>query len=863
MKTKLYLLSSVLLAASLASCNDDDNYMIVTDPIMTEDSVVTGSSDVTATSATLNATVKGIESLSPSGYKAGFKWGYSESALTENANGTISDGVMTATIDGLQSNVTVYYQAYVTLSGQVTFSGEVKSLVTTNCAVSTGDATAVDFAGAKVSGSVSDAPASSTYGVVVATTNDQEAVRAGLIVPAGNEASFTMALDGLAPSTTYYYAAYADLGTGVVYGPVKTFKTANLDIDVDDEMVDLGLSVKWAKRNVGARTESDFGGLFGYGDLSGVNNSYAPEDYASSDIYRTGSDMANQAWSGKVTLPTAADFEELFNSCSSEWVEENGVAGYKLTGPNGNSIFLPAAGSRTINDNSGRGTVGIYATGSINQSNKQFNMAFQFGSAGKSRTSTPVYQALSVRPVSTARNVRPDLSQLYQTWEIDYNDGETIRWNGPVWFYGTDDSWATVTNHEPIVGNSWCWEADKGNTWAFGDCTGYMTFNEDGTIVVKNQNGEEQTGTYTVDLENMTITSTVDLLAPDNFVDPMVMNRKNEIKLMSLTGEAMQLGYYRDSDPATLGVNFVPQTIKYGFSVNLNCAGSDWAGTWNAEVAVLGANELEGKHTFSYDGSVKDAMVVTLDIIGLHEAYPNAIVTVTGIRCDGQDIKFDASKFYYGDLEDNGNFRVQFFNIYGKGAQDGNVDSPFSENLIAGNDPNFHFDSNLEVDYTVVLEPTYIPNLITITPTWKGSWDYTQGATMSVAVNPETCQYEIINPTISINLPKSYTDADYEDGSIMTFIHINNLMAAFPGTRAVLDELKLDGVAVTGYDASKVVNTSEGDAYRLELWNCYGATSQSGCAFGEPDGQVIHELSFGDSMEVKFTVNSLFTPVQW
>lgn len=36
-----------------------------------------------------------------------------------------------------------------------------------------------------------------------------------------------------------------------------------------------------------------------------------------------------------------------------------------------------------------------------------------------------------------------------------------------------------------------------------------------------------------------------------------------------------------------------------------------------------------------------------------------------------------------------------------------------------------------------------------------------------------------------------------------------------------------------GQDSSK---------YRLELWNCYGATKNAGCAFGTPDGDVIKEL---------------------
>ena len=38
--------------------------------------------------------------------------------------------------------------------------------------------------------------------------------------------------------------------------------------------------------------------------------------------------------------------QELLNNCTWEWINTNDFKGYKVTGPNGNSIFLPAAGSR-------------------------------------------------------------------------------------------------------------------------------------------------------------------------------------------------------------------------------------------------------------------------------------------------------------------------------------------------------------------------------------------------------------------------------------------------------------------------------------------------------------------------------------
>ena len=45
-------------------------------------------------------------------------------------------------------------------------------------------------------------------------------------------------------------------------------------------------------------------------------------------------------------MPTKKEFEELLNKCDWEWTSQDGRNGYKVTDPNGNSIFLPATGLR-------------------------------------------------------------------------------------------------------------------------------------------------------------------------------------------------------------------------------------------------------------------------------------------------------------------------------------------------------------------------------------------------------------------------------------------------------------------------------------------------------------------------------------
>ncbi len=72
-------------------------------------------------------------------------------------------------------------------------------------------------------------------------------------------------------------------------------------------------------------------------------------------------DPATANWGASWTMPTKAQIDELIKECTWEFTG----AGYKVTGSNGNSIFLPAAGFRYGQDLVGVGNAGYYATGSI------------------------------------------------------------------------------------------------------------------------------------------------------------------------------------------------------------------------------------------------------------------------------------------------------------------------------------------------------------------------------------------------------------------------------------------------------------------------------------------------------------------
>ncbi len=78
------------------------------------------------------------------------------------------------------------------------------------------------------------------------------------------------------------------------------------------------------------------------------------------DIAGTQFDVAHVKWGGSWKMPSQDQNSELFEKCTYEWTTRNGVEGGKFTGPNGESIFLPAAGNRNNDHLSLVGLNGLY-----------------------------------------------------------------------------------------------------------------------------------------------------------------------------------------------------------------------------------------------------------------------------------------------------------------------------------------------------------------------------------------------------------------------------------------------------------------------------------------------------------------------
>ena len=172
---------------------------------------------------------------------------------------------------------------------------------------------------------------------------------------------------------------------------VVSTKTENADVFVLQEgkkgksgYIDLGLSVKWAGCNLGASKPEECGDYFAWGETEPYYGYVISDSFIWKEGKETGYSWSSYKWcmgalntitkycarssdgydgftDGKTVLdpeddaahinlgeewriPTNDEWEELRANCSWNWTTVNGVNGHLVTGKNGNSIFLPAAG---------------------------------------------------------------------------------------------------------------------------------------------------------------------------------------------------------------------------------------------------------------------------------------------------------------------------------------------------------------------------------------------------------------------------------------------------------------------------------------------------------------------------------------
>ena len=235
--------------------------------------------------------------------------------------------------------------------------------------VQTDAATGITTTGVTLNGNVtSDGGATVTARGFLYGTNSSDLTQT--IQSGSGTGSFTADLTGLTSSTTYYYKAYATNSGGTAYGEVLSFTTLATTGTLNGYgWVDLGLpsGIRWATCNVGARTPTAYGNYYAWGETT-TKTTYNSRTYTYTDnpiTLPSSADAATANWGSAWRMPTKEEFEELKNNCTVTWTTQNGVNGRLFTGPNGNSIFLPAAGWRLDSELGSAGSVGFYWSSSL------------------------------------------------------------------------------------------------------------------------------------------------------------------------------------------------------------------------------------------------------------------------------------------------------------------------------------------------------------------------------------------------------------------------------------------------------------------------------------------------------------------
>lgn len=234
---------------------------------------------------------------------------------------------------------------------------------------------------------------------------------------------FRAKLTDLQPGNTYFYRAYTYDGMNYNYGKPCSFEIeqsgggivayTSCPDDNHPHLIDLGLpsGTKWACCNVGASKPEEYGGYYAWGETTEkdyykwstyihCDGSFSTCHDIGKDIAGTQYDAATVNWGSPWVMPSNEQMEELNNNCTSEWTTENGVNGRRFTGPNGASIFLPAAGYGHYEYLHKAGSWGNYWSSSLYESDTDYAWRLNFYS-GLVWAGVRInrYYGQSVRPV--------------------------------------------------------------------------------------------------------------------------------------------------------------------------------------------------------------------------------------------------------------------------------------------------------------------------------------------------------------------------------------------------------------------------------------------------------------------------------
>lgn len=249
-------------------------------------------------------------------------------------------------------------------------------------------------------------------------------------------------------------------------------------------------------------------------------------------------------------------------------------------------------------------------------------------------------------------------------WYLDLDSKGVCRYFvGPLYFYGTDDCWESVTNGETISGDSWNFTADfAGNgSWMLPTTGaydfGYMEFDLNGganVTVYDAYNNKTTNGSFMLDVDNHTVKMSDAALLHDPDHDAIVTNWTS-MKLLSLTEDHMQLAVLRDNSsegPCLLVYNFISEEYRDNWSPNVSTGevvpalDEDWRDYVEPKTQNVVTYKLAEDDTpFDWaklDGTLKDIQSSTpafgigdLTLVMNHSKKTYSVTTPAGATVEG------------------------------------------------------------------------------------------------------------------------------------------------------------------------------------------------------------------------------------
>ena len=371
-------------------------------------------------------------------------------------------------------------------------------------------------------------------------------------------------------------------------------------LNAEPEIVDLGLSVKWASFNLGATKAEDYGDYYAWGEIEPYytvghatdnpcnswrdgKTGYNVESYRwcngtwesafltkyntmisygvvdNRTVLEAEDDAAHAELGDAWRMPTAAEWDELqnTNNCTWAWTTQNGVKGYKVTSKkNGKNIFLSASGVRVDDARANVNSIGHYWLSSLNTDSPKSAFCGRFDSSSKTMLVYDRFQGKPIRPVY-GEYIPVESISLDKTASVIWV-GESLTLNATVSPSDATDksvTWSSSNTAVAIVSSSGVVTAKSVGNATISVTTAYGLKTATCAVEVRQKVTSVTLNKTSLSLnegESSTLTATV---KPDNAYDKTVVWTSSDTSVAKVDGNGKVTSVSKGSATITATAN--------------------------------------------------------------------------------------------------------------------------------------------------------------------------------------------------------------------------------------------------------------------------------------------------------------------